>query len=259
MSINGGQELNDPHVEALVYVVNHDKSVSYQNAKPWEDEYPKFRVKVKDGRVRFEMKGHYLTLQEAQDATKPFISKWEFASALELGPGAFRLVYSHDESTLRQQPPGQSLGSINFNTLVETAFYQYPVPPSEAAMDVHDPDVQTMLHRYTGYRQGHEPLTSMAYFCCEVFTKRLSRGSQDAAEKHKISHKLIKYVNNLASNKGGAQARHAHAVERDLTADEVRKLEKAVVAMIIRAAKVAADPNQHMPEINLGNVLEISP
>ena len=40
---------------------------------------------------------------------------------------------------------------------------EYPSPPLGA--NFNHPDVQTIYHRYMGYRQGKEPLASMAYFC----------------------------------------------------------------------------------------------
>ena len=136
---------------------------------------------------------------------------------------------------------------------------QYPPPPPERRMNMDNPDVQTMLHRYMGYRQGREPLTSMAYFCYEVFAKRLGEDSKHAVRKHKISHKLVKKVSNLASNKGGDQARHQSGICHPLIQPEVQFLQKAVAAMIIRAAIVAADPKQPMDTIDGSNLLEISP
>ena len=44
--------MNDPHVEALIYVVEHDSTVSYENATPIEFEHPEFRVRVEDGHAR---------------------------------------------------------------------------------------------------------------------------------------------------------------------------------------------------------------
>ena len=256
--------MNDPHVNALIYQVIHDKSVSYQNAKPLEIENPGFRLKVEGNWARFELKKHYPTAQEARAAVGPFVEKWEFEISLHHRLGRFALRFDKAEIIDRDPTPGVVNVSGHVSTGIPTVSIsvtvdaQYPAP-SQVPMDINNPDVRTMRHRYEGYRQGHEPLPSMAYFCCEVFTKRLSDNARDAADKHQISHSLIRYVNNLASNKGGAQARHAHAVDHELTPDESRKLEKAVVAMITRAAKVLADPNQHMPEINLGNLLEISP
>ena len=86
----------------------------------------------------------------------------------------------------------------------------------------------------------------------------MSHDFKHAADKHKMGHNLIVKIHDLSSNKGGDQARHANAV-KPLTQHEVHFLRKAVVAMIIRAAKVAADPNQPMEKITVGNLMEISP
>ena len=126
-------------------------------------------------------------------------------------------------------------------------------------MNLDNPDVQTMLHRYMGYRRGREYLPSMAYFCCEVFAKRLGKDAKHSANKHKISHKLVKRVSSLASNKGGDQARHQSGICQPLTQCEIQFLEKGVAAMIVRAAIVAKDPDQPMDIIDRSNLLEISP
>ena len=258
--------MNDPHVGALIYVIEHDINVEYNGATPIEHDRPKFHVRLKDERVRFEFKEHYATVSEAQAVVQPFIDQWEFEEELRIGPGQFALRLEKPEITDRQPTQGVFVGipsPIRFNFRVSKAAgivsRPYPQPPSEAPMDVRDPDVDVMRYRYLLYRQERDLLASMAYFCLDVFTKRLSHDFADAANKHKISHNLIIKVHDLSSNKGGAQGRHAHGIVQTLTSDERRILDKAVVAMIIRAAKVAADPNQHMLEINLGNLLEISP
>ena len=258
--------MNDPHVEALIYAIEHDRSVSYEKATPLEVERQGFCLKVEDGRARFELQDHYATAGEAQAAVKPFIDQWEFKETLRTGPRQFALRFDHSEIEDRHPTPGAiavSAHPVRFNFTVSTPTVtvsrQYPQPPSEAAMDIHDPDVETMCYRYLLYRKGGDLLPSMSYFCREVFTERLSNGAKDAANKHKMSHNLIKQVKILASKKGGAQGRHAHAVGHKLSVCEVRFLEKAVVVMIIRAAKVAADPDQPMEFIDLSNLLEVFP
>ena len=167
----------------------------------------------------------------------------------------------------RRPTPGVlsvTLPPISFHFAISsptvTVYRQYPQPPPERQMNIDNPDVQTMLHRYIGYRQGREPLPSMAYFCFEVFANRLGKNAKHAAERHKISHKLVKRVSNLASNKGGDQARHQSGICHPLVPREVQFLEKAVAVMIVRGAIVAADPNQSMETIDGGgNILEISP
>ena len=258
--------LNYPHVEALIYAIEHNRSVSYERATPMEVERQGFSLKVEAEQVRFEMKEHYPSEGEAQAAVQPFIDQWEFNETLITGPGQFALRFYHSEIEDRHPTLGVialSAQPVRVNVTVSmptvTVSRQYPQPPSEAAMDIHDSDVATMLYRYLLYREGGDRLASMAYFCCEVFTKRLSNGPKDAAEKHKISHSLIKKVKNLASTKGGAQGRHASAIDCPLTQCEERLLEKAVVSMIVRAAKAAADRNQPMEFIDLSNLPDVSP
>ena len=258
--------LNDPHVEALIYAIEHNRSVSYERATPMEVERQGFSLKVEAERVRFEMKEHYPSEGEAQAAVQPFIDQWEFNETLITGPGQFALRFDHSEIEDRHPTLGVialSAQPVGFNVTVSmptvTVSRQYPQPPSEVAMDIHDPDVETMRYRYLLYREGADRLPSMTYFCCEVFTKRLSKGTKDAADKHKISRELIRRVHKLSSIKGGAQGRHASAIDHPLAQCEVRLLEKAIVAMIIRAAKVAGDPNQPMEFIDLGNLLEVAP
>ena len=98
--------------------------------------------------------------------------------------------------------------------------------------------------------------TSAVY---KVFVKRFGTDAKDAANKHKLAHNLIKRVKTLASIKGGGdQARHEHAIYQPLTQPAVQFLEKAVAAMIIRAAMVAADPRQPMHTIDGSNLLRMS-
>ena len=40
--------MNDPHVVALIYRVEHENSVDYRETKPLIREEPAFRVEIKD-------------------------------------------------------------------------------------------------------------------------------------------------------------------------------------------------------------------
>ena len=258
--------MNDPHVEALIYIVEHDKSSDYSLAKTIEVEHTTFRLKLEGSEARFELKEHYPTRQQARQVIQPFIRQWELRASLESGAGTFSLKFKQPEMIDRKPTPGAisvSPPPVSFHfrtsTPTVTVSRQYSQPPPERRMNIDNPDVRTMLHRYLGHRQGHEPLPSMAYFCYEVFTKRLGENAKHAAQKHKISHNLVKQVSNLASNKGGDQARHQSGISHPLTQSEVQFLQKAVSAMIVRAAIVAADPDQPMDTIDVSNLPATSP
>ncbi len=256
--------MNDPHVEALIYVIEHDSTVSYEDAKPIEIDRPDFCLKVEDGRARFELKEHYATAGEARDALQPFVDQWAFEETLRTGPGQFALRFDHSEIEDRHPTPGViavSAHPVRFNVTVSTPtvtlFGHYPLPPSDAAMDIHNHRVQRMFDQYIAYRNGRD-LAIVAYICYEEF-EQFRHELKGDADRLQIGNNVLKKVRKIANTKGGQQGRHAIAIGHPLTQYEVRLLEKAVVAMIVRAAKVAADPNQPMEFIDLGNLLEISP
>ena len=255
--------MHDPHVEALVYVIEHDSTVSYVDAAPIEIECPDFRLKVEDKHARFELKEHYATAREARGALQPFIDQWEFEASLASRQGAFTLRFVRPVIIDRNPTPGAVAISAHASSGVPVIratvrmSKQYPLPPSEAKMDIHNVYVQRMLARYNDYRDGQR-LTVVAQICCEEFEK-LRHELKGDADRLQISNNVLNKVRNLANNKGGQQGRHASALKHPLTQHESRFLEKAVIAMIIRAAKVTADSNQPMDRINVGNLLEISP
>ena len=92
-----GLNTNAPHVEALIYVVEHDKSSDYSLAKTIEIAHTTFRLKLEDSEARFELKEHYPTWQQAQQAIQPFIQQWELRASLEFGPGTFALKFKQLE------------------------------------------------------------------------------------------------------------------------------------------------------------------
>ena len=51
--------MNDPHVVALLYSIQHDDSVDYSEAGKIEHEDESYRVTVEDKAVRLELKEHY--------------------------------------------------------------------------------------------------------------------------------------------------------------------------------------------------------
>ena len=51
--------MNDPHVVALIYVVEHEESVDYGTAETIKEERSTFRLTLQDGEARFELKEDY--------------------------------------------------------------------------------------------------------------------------------------------------------------------------------------------------------
>ncbi len=78
--------MNDPHVKAIHYFVEHDDSVDYKDVAPVVFEDDLFRVKAERVEVVFEPKKDYTTEEEARSAVEGLVRRWEFEMALHALP-----------------------------------------------------------------------------------------------------------------------------------------------------------------------------
>ena len=155
--------MKDPHVDHLIYRIEHGPFVTYENAKPMELELPDFRLRAGGAKVYFEMKGHYRTVEQARRAVEPFAKAWVLDVTFRKQRGWFDLVYENSQVIDRAtgstsqgvaiQIPKATL-KVNPQSLEE-----FPtLPPDMLAT----PDVQSMFDRYVNSMNGREPLPSMA-------------------------------------------------------------------------------------------------
>ena len=270
--------MNDPHVVALIYRVKHGKSVDYEDASPLSyDDDPRFQLTVEDNCARFELKEHYEDVGAARDALEPFIQHWEFQSAMRDGPGRFGLRFKEAEIEDRNPSPpeprkkgfGASAvpsvlnvgGSAVLPGLTATGGVpfgspRYPSPPAGGSVDPNDPDVKSMYDRYVNYCSGGEFLPGMVYFCLTMLEykfrgKKGKKARDEAAAKYRIHKKVLCKIGNL-SEKGGPIGRKGGTVS--LTEREKRWLGESVKKIIYRAAQVAADDSQHLPQITMADL-----
>ena len=251
-----------PRVKALHFVVEHNRSIDYSGARPLSLEEPSFGVSVEDGKVRFAMRDHQATEEEALAAVNEYIAAWEFEAAMEHGPGLFRLRFDcadiddRDPSTGKVSPrlrPIRNHVSVRDDVEVTLGKGRYPSPPATALALT--PDVRSMHERYLGYWERREPLASMAYFCLTVLASPWgSRRRKRAAGHYGIDEPVLGKLGELTSEKGGAGARKAQGVPLEYTSNEARFLEEAVKAIIRRAAEVAHDPNARRPPITMSDL-----
>ena len=258
--------MNDPHVVALFYRVEHGNSVNYREAKPLIREEPAFRVEVQDNQARFELKAHYATEEDARKAVKDYIDDWEFDACLEHSPDYFRLKFDRAQIEDRNPPPprpGVKNIAMTFrgapgtwSVALTSVVLNYPAPPS--GVHFGDPNVQTMHQRYMGYRRGNEPLASMAYFCLSVLehsTGQKEKGRRKAAaQKYQINPSVLAEIGKLSSEKGGLDARKGVGVDNDFTNQERAFLKQAIKRIIRRAAEKAHSPDKVFPQILLSDL-----
>ena len=265
-------KMNDPHVKAIHYVVEHDDSVGYQNVAPLVYEDEQFRVKADKVEVAFEPKSHYATEDEAKMAVEGLVRRWKFEAALHVGSRAFKLIYARVDIVDRNPPPLPpgvvSADPVAFHfrvsqpqVRVTKAVAEYPVPPSEHALAPDDPDASFMLSRLDLYRQGREPLASVANLCLTVLedsAHKAAGGKEDklksAATHYRISRKVLEKVGTLSAKKGGPVARKAEGRTDPFTKEETRFLEAAATAFTRRAAEKAADLKRNLPLITMADL-----
>ncbi len=254
--------MNDPHVVALNYRIQHHSSVDYDGASPLDRSEDAFEIHVESNNVRFAMKRHCATKSEALEVVEGYIRAWEHLAALQNGPNEFKLVFDGAEIEDRDPAPGAvyanpkpihvsvSLGQPT----IHVSRGEYPRPPS-GKMEF-SRGVELMFDRYVGYRARREHLTSMANFCLTILYDSVSGEKsrrKGAAKKYGIESKVLGEIGRLCANKGGTEARKAEGIDQDLSAQERQFLEEAVKAIIRRAAEVAADPNGSRETIRLSD------
>ena len=210
-----------PHVDALVFGIEQGPAVSYSDdAPPIDHEEPGFRVALKDQTVRFELKEHYATKDEALERVGPYVRNWEMDAGLDGRPGDFRLQFQYAEAIDRDPPPPppSEPGIVNIAAFgiagvgrvgrasLSVVKPSYPSPPSGLTLKTDDPDVATMYHRLSGYYSNREPLPSMAYFCLTVLELPFlgSRNVRRTTGAHYyIDKKVLDEIGELSSKKGG--------------------------------------------------------
>ena len=261
--------MNAPHVEALIFRIEHGPAVSYSDgAPPIEHEEPGFRVTLRDRTVRFELKEHHATREEALERVRPYVRNWEMDAGLNERPGNFRLEFQEAEVIDRSPPPPTpGITNIGATITVPTPTVRaslsvvspsYPPPTSGLTLKTDDPDVATMYHRLFGYYAGREPLPSMAYFCLTVLESHFS-GRRAAAKGSHIDMAVLNKIAELSSTKGGeGTGRKAGAVNSELSQRESRFLQGAVKQIIRRAAEVAQNPGGAFRMITLADLPDLS-
>ena len=239
--------MNDPHVVALCYNVRHKESVDYGHAKPLTFENDQFVVQVEDGKARFEMKEHCPTEQKAQEIVEPFIDNWQFDAGLRRDPDCFLLDF--DKAEIIDRSPSPGVTKVNAaparwhfsipSPKVTVSPPTYPPPP--IGIDSSHPDVQTLYERYRRFREGREDLPSFAYFCLTVleypFTPPRKGKRERAAASCGIDVDVLDRIGDLSSTKGGSGARKRDGIDKPLTDEERRFLERTTVRLIRRLAE----------------------
>lgn len=243
--------MRDPHVVSLHYLLETDDTVSYKNPPLLSHAFGPFSIQLAKNELCVTMKEHFASVPAARMTVEDYLRAWELDVALRFGPGELRFSYKDAEVIDRHPPPPgtpqviELAGTINItmsgSASLHVARAAYPAPPTRFRVT---PDVETLWHRYSGHKEGREPLLSMAYFCLTLLESD-GRGRSGAAQRFGIDLAILGKLGEITSTRGDdATARKVHGkAPLPLTDVERAWVEAAMKAVIRRVAEFApGDP-----------------
>ena len=229
--------MNDPHVVALFYDIEHGDSVSYEKAKSFVHDEPAFRVRVKNKKVCFKLKEHYATESEARQSIDKYIRVWELDAGLKRSPDFFKLKFARAKIVDRNPTSGKKSVSatpvrLKITTSVSAVTIappDYPSPPADLSID---PDVQSIYDRSHALCVEATSRCQVWHFSVLPFLRiRKWRELKVNSKKTKnvkrllntmtLKRKSLSWSGQLSSTKvGSLEARKREGANDDLTAQE---------------------------------------
>jgi hypothetical protein len=249
--------MNDPHVVAVLFRVDHADSSDYDNAPPLEHDKPDFSIRIEKGQARVLMKAHHATVESARAVVDPFLRAWELSAALFDPSDNFEFVLQHPEIIDRRPNPGVSsavgvamAGKMTVSIQSHTTHGKYPDAPVNLA---HNADVESILHAYRTCCAGLRNLSDASYFGLTVL-ERAAGGRNDAAEMFGIDPAILNMIGKLTAQKGGKEARKSSGTHAEFTLAERTWLQAALKILVRRVAEVAHDSSANRNRISMSDL-----
>jgi hypothetical protein len=251
--------MGDPHVVGLRYRVQYSGGVRFdEDSLPIERDFDLFRLRVTDEAATVEMKAH-LAEDEAREVVEAFLRPWEIFESVQPASTGLRFLFEESEVIDRDPPPFYVEVSLLPTIQADVRIVRelpFPELPKEFAVS---PDVEVMWSLYEAYVRGHDRLLPMAYTCLTRLTYSVGGDRQEAAEKYRISRKVLTRLSALSTSGDEATARKwvPSRSPQALTDEEIDWVESAVKMLILRAGQYAADPAQEWPQITMAHLPEL--
>ena len=241
--------MRDPHVVRLLYGVTSGPNISYKNPPQLSFDSVLGLFDLADSVLTIEPAEHFASESAARDAVSPFLRAWEVETDLVRNFGTIRFEFLRSEVVDRDPPkPGEAVlvaiaGSIvlvgSGTATLTLGMSQYPEPPRAFSVTV---DVERAHRRWQLFREGKEPLPSMAYFVLTLF-ESAAGSRRDAASTFAVDYDVLDMLGRLSSTRGDPEtARKAPkgAPFTELSGAESHWVEQAVRRLIVRLGEHAS-------------------
>ncbi len=248
--------MNDPHVESLIYKIQHPEDVDYEQARQLTHSEAEFKIELKNGQAEVRLLTHCSTIEDARALVSPFLEVWELSAALEYGAQEFQFVYDRANVVDRNPTPGvvsvegTILAISGGHAKVHIGRSAYPDPPVGIARD---PLVDLLFKRFCLYREGKTTLPDAANYCLTAL-ERSTGSRRDAARVFNVTLRVLSKFGELAAKKGGMEARKFDGSSVEFSTAERAWLDTCMVRLIMRAAETAYDPGLVRQQISMNDL-----
>ena len=243
--------MNDPHVVALHYELSFASDVDYKPPhSPLSYRRADFDIELGGAHVRFIPKTHFPDRQSARAVCDPLARAWEVMIALEVGTLGVMLQYQKTEIIDRNPTPGvielhaetfASATTFGTATLIKS-FNRYPQAPDSNFLLT--PDAEFLWQRYRMFKEGREPLLSMAYFVLTAIESPAG-GRKAAAMALNVDESILRKIGELSSTRGdNLSARKLANAITPLQPSERMWLEKSIECLILQVGRSQAGRSQ---------------
>lgn len=256
--------MRDSHVERLHFAIGAEEGVSYEAPIPLTFENYLGDFDCRDGRLVVKPVAHFSDENDARTVIEPFLRAWEIDSDLNGNIGTIRFKFMRADVIDRDPPPPGTSKAISLKARSVTASRttatlqivrrSYPSPPESFRATS---EAVQAYSRWRAFRDGREPLQSMAYFFLTL-AEATAGGRRRAAHVLAIKAEVLSTIGRLASTKGDLST--ARKVARtgafdELTDSEKRWLEQAIRHVIKRLGeRVAGTAMESLKITNLPKI-----
>ena len=242
--------MQDPHVEAVYYEISSADGFSFGNPPSLTLSNHLGVFEVSNGRLTVRPSEHYGSGEEARTVLDPFLRAWEVDADLSRGIGAIRFKLQSVRK-IDRNPPAKDGGSVSVATgtgeatwtgyapTIQITQNTYPPPPRDFRTT---PEVEVAYGRWKAFREGREPLQSMAYAVLPL-VESVAGGHRQAALTFQVDVRILDTLGRLSSTRGDATTarKFKQGLQfKPLSGGESSWLESAVRHLVRRIGEHAA-------------------
>lgn len=252
--------MRDPHVQKLYYEIGSGEGISYENPEPLAFSNHLGAFELREGKLTVVPTEHFGDEEDARQAIKPFLQAWEIEADLNLNIGTIRFKFGRAELVDRDPSPTRShvinakageMVMIGERVSFHLTRSKYPQPPLAFRTTL---EVDIAYRRWIAYREGKEPLQSVAYFILTMLESSAG-GRGRAAQVFRIARPVLDTIGRLSSTRGDASTARKIKPGRslkELSGSEKQWLEQAVRRVIHRLGEHASGAD--LPLITLADL-----